>query len=89
MDERRMKKIVPRSSGVPGRALIESVRLALPQVQINISPDGRSASLTATGTYNYVWKSGRGSTLPPVATAGVNWKLERQGTAWVVVSSSN
>jgi len=88
MNERRLKEINPKFAGITGRALMEKVELRLGPAQIDVGPDGRSATLKAAGTYEYVWKANRGAGLPPVSSAQLEWRLQNRGAGWAVVSSN-
>jgi hypothetical protein len=82
MDEGRIRAIDPSFQQIQGRALIKSVTLVLPQRSITVSPDGQSAVLTATGSFNYVWNR---SGFPPSSPTKLTWNLRKQGTTWTVV----
>jgi hypothetical protein len=82
MDEARLRRIDPSFSGIRNRELIRSMRLALPERSINVAPDGQSATLTASGTYTYVWNR---AGFPPTTRAQLNWRLQKLGGVWTVV----
>jgi dihydroxyacetone kinase DhaKLM complex PTS-EIIA-like component DhaM len=82
MNENELRQLDRTFAGIPSRALLNSVTLDLPSVNVSINPDGQSASVVATGTYTYRWRRGGG---PPASAARITWKLQKQGTTWVVV----
>jgi hypothetical protein len=82
MDEQSLKAIDPSFRGIARRELIRSVTLTLEQSVIDVSPDGQSARLRATGDFKYVWNR---AGLPATSPAQWTWSLRKVGTTWTVV----
>ena len=82
LDDAQLRSIDPAFDGIRQRALIRSVELRLQASSIRVAPDGQSAVLNATGTFNYVWNRER---MPPTTPAQLTWNLRKvDGTRWVV-----
>lgn len=82
MDEQSLKAIDPSFRGIARRELIKSVTLTLGQSAIDVSPDGQSARLRATGDFRYVWNR---AGLPATSPAQWTWNLRKIGTTWTIV----
>jgi len=82
MDDSRLRRIDPTFPGIRSRELIRSVRLSLPDRMIVVAPDGQTATLSASGTFTYVWNR---SGFPPTTRAQLNWRLQKVGGNWTVV----
>ena len=82
LDEARLRSIDPSFRRIERKELIRSVELSFPQRAIEISPDGQSATLRASGTFAYVWNR---ANLPGSSPARLTWTLRKSGTTWTVV----
>jgi hypothetical protein len=82
MDEARLRQIDPSFAGIRNRELIRSVQLSLPTRRINVSPDGQSATVSATGSFSYTWNR---AGFPATNPAQLNWRLQKVGTNWTVI----
>jgi hypothetical protein len=82
MDDSRLRRIDPTFTSIRSRELIRSVRLSIADRSIIVAPDGQTATLSASGTYTYVWNR---SGFPPTSRAQLNWKLQKVDGLWTVV----
>jgi tetratricopeptide (TPR) repeat protein len=82
MDEGRLREIDPAFRTIPSRLLLREVTLTPSDLDLRVSADGQSATLSATANFSYVWNR---SGFPPRSTGQLRWNLRKAGGTWRVV----
>jgi hypothetical protein len=81
LDEAGLKRLQPSFDGIPShvRTLARSVSLTISVASVEISDDGRNATVSLTQTFRYEW---RRAGLPPEQSAATRWRLTKSGQRW-------